>query len=125
MKSPPKGCTFVSRFYDPKLDTILNPFDERSVDWKIWYDGKEFSDFENLATALIAETGHGDPFWIEAARTIFTNTAYQMTQDGKELSHERLLDYILKTPTSVLRDFLKERLPHPLRMKKPIRLRFQ
>ncbi|ENO8811631.1 type IV conjugative transfer system coupling protein TraD [Photobacterium damselae] len=102
-----KGCTFVSRFYDPKLDTILNPFDERSVDWKIWYDGKDFSDFENLATALIADTGHGDPFWIEAARTIFTNTAYQMTQDGKELSNERLLDYILKTPTSVLRDFLK------------------
>ncbi|MGR5464892.1 type IV conjugative transfer system coupling protein TraD [Photobacterium damselae] len=102
-----KGCTFVSRFYDPKTDYILNPFDERSVDWKIWYDAAEFSDFENLATGLIADTGHGDPFWIEAARTIFTNTAYQMMQDGKELSIERLLDYTLNTPTSELREFLK------------------
>lgn len=102
-----KGCTFVSRFYDEHKDYILNPFDERSVDWKIWYDAHEFSDFENLATALIADTGHGDPFWVEAARTLFTNTAYQMTQDGKPLTTERLLDYILKTPTSVLREFLK------------------
>lgn len=102
-----KGCTFVSRFYDEHKDYILNPFDERSVDWKIWYDAQEFSDFESLSTALIADSGHGDPFWIESARTLFTNTAYQMTQDGKPLTNERLLDYILKTPTSVLREFLK------------------
>ncbi|MGR5283670.1 type IV secretion system DNA-binding domain-containing protein, partial [Photobacterium damselae] len=38
-----KGCTFVSRFYDEHKDYILNPFDERSVDWKIWYDAQEFS----------------------------------------------------------------------------------
>ncbi|HIF9118453.1 TPA: type IV conjugative transfer system coupling protein TraD [Photobacterium damselae] len=102
-----KGCTFVSRFYDEHKDYILNPFDERSVDWKIWYDAQEFSDFESLSTSLIADSGHGDPFWIESARTLFTNTAYQMTQDGKPLTNERLLDYILKTPTSVLREFLK------------------
>ncbi|HIF9507389.1 TPA: type IV conjugative transfer system coupling protein TraD [Photobacterium damselae] len=102
-----KGCTFVSRFYDEHKDYILNPFDERSVDWKIWYDAQEFSDFESLAASLITDSGHGDPFWIESARTLFTNTAYKMSQDGQPQTTERLLDYVLKTPTSVLREFLK------------------
>ncbi|WP_305812805.1 type IV conjugative transfer system coupling protein TraD [Photobacterium leiognathi] len=102
-----KGCTFVSRFYRPERDSILNPFDERSVDWTLWNDAKQFSDYENLATALIAQTGHGDPFWVEAARAILTNTAYQMTLDDQPLTTERLLTLLLKTPTAVLRDYLQ------------------
>lgn len=102
-----KGCTFLSRFYHPETDLILNPFDERSVDWKLWNDAKRFSDYENLATALIPQTGHGDPFWVEAARSIVTNTAYQMTLDNKPLTTERLLTLLLKTSTATLRSYLQ------------------
>ncbi|WP_156137115.1 type IV secretion system DNA-binding domain-containing protein, partial [Photobacterium iliopiscarium] len=87
-----KGCTFVSRFYNPDTDYILNPFDERSVNWSIWNDAHDVSDYENLAAALVPHTGNGDPFWIEASRTIFTNTAYKMAQDNEPCTMERLLE---------------------------------
>ena len=101
-----KGCTFVSRFYNPATDYILNPFDERSVNWSIWNDANDVSDYENLAAALVPHTGNGDPFWIEASRTIFTNTAYKMAQDNEPCTMERLLELILKAPLSTLAAYL-------------------
>lgn len=101
-----KGCTFVSRFYDKDKDYILNPTDERSVNWSLWNDAKDVPDYENLAAALIPETGNSDPFWIEASRTIFANTAYRMAQDNEPCTTERLLELILKAPLSTLAAYL-------------------
>ncbi|WP_455292670.1 type IV conjugative transfer system coupling protein TraD [Vibrio parahaemolyticus] len=103
-----KGCDFVSKFYDPHKDVILNPFDERCAAWDIWSDAKDAPEFESLAAALIPQHGEGDPFWVDSARTIFSATAYQMMLDDKlECSIESLLHIILTSELSTLGEHLK------------------
>ena len=79
-----KSCNLVSQFYQPTTDKLLNPLDTRSVTWSLWQECRDKSDFENLAAALIPMTANAqDPFWINAARTIFAAAAYRMRQEKK------------------------------------------
>ncbi|WP_157999954.1 type IV secretion system DNA-binding domain-containing protein [Vibrio coralliilyticus] len=48
-----KGCSFVGQFYQPDTDTLLNPFDARSVNWDLWCDATHAADFDHQASALI------------------------------------------------------------------------
>ncbi len=103
-----KGCDFVSKFYDPHKDIILNPFDERCAAWDIWSDAKDAPEFESLAAALIPQHGEGDPFWVDSARTIFAATAYQMMlSEEYECSIENLLHIILTSELATLGEHLK------------------
>ena len=74
-----KSCSLVSQFYQPKHDRLLNPLDQRGADWSIWRECRDKTDFENLAAALIpmAPTAQ-DPFWVNAARTIFAAAAFRL-----------------------------------------------
>lgn len=78
-----KSCNLVSQFYQPDCDRLLNPLDKRGADWSIWKECRDKTDFENLAAALIpmAATAQ-DPFWVNAARTIFAAAAYRCRQDS-------------------------------------------
>lgn len=103
-----KGCTFVSKFYHPDTDVLLNPFDERCACWDVWCDAAEPSDFENMASALIPQHGEGDPFWVQSARTIFSSTAFKMMQESeKDRTTERLLELMLTSELESLSEYLK------------------
>ncbi len=103
-----KGCDFVSKFYNPETNVILNPFDERCANWNVWSDANEAPDFESLAAALIPQHGEGDPFWVDSARTIFAATAYQMMKQKKhDCTTENLLHLILTSELSTLGEHLK------------------
>ncbi|MFC1502821.1 type IV conjugative transfer system coupling protein TraD [Pseudomonadota bacterium] len=101
-----KGCTFVSKFYNPDTDVILNPFDERCAFWDAWCDAEDATDFENMAAALIPMHGDGDPFWVQSARTIFTSTAYKMVNEPNRTT-ERLLELMLTSELESLSEYLK------------------
>ncbi|PSU44854.1 type IV conjugative transfer system coupling protein TraD [Photobacterium frigidiphilum] len=101
-----KGCTFVSKFYNPETDIILNPFDERCAFWDAWCDAKDATDFENMAAALIPMNGDGDPFWVQSARTIFTSTAFKMVNEPNRTT-ERLLELMLTSELESLSEYLK------------------
>ncbi|WP_394230791.1 type IV conjugative transfer system coupling protein TraD [Shewanella colwelliana] len=103
-----KGCTFVSKFYNPSTDVLLNPFDDRCAFWDVWCDAKEASDFENMASALIPMHGEGDPFWVQSARTIFSSTAFKMLNEPEERrTTERLLELMLTSELESLSEYLK------------------
>ncbi|WP_394145657.1 type IV conjugative transfer system coupling protein TraD [Vibrio atypicus] len=102
-----KGCTFTGKFYNPATDILLNPFDKRCANWDVWSDAIEAPDFENMAAALIPQHGEGDPFWVDSARTIFSSTAYRMSQDDKPCTTERLLSLILTSELETLGNFLE------------------
>lgn len=101
-----KGCTFVSKFYNPETDVILNAFDERCAFWDVWCDAEDATDFENMAAALIPMHGDGDPFWVQSARTIFTSTAYKMVNEPNRTT-ERLLELMLTSELESLSEYLK------------------
>ncbi len=77
-----KSCNLVSQFYQPERDRLLNPLDARGADWNIWQECRDKTDFDNLAAALIpmAATAQ-DPFWVNAARTIFSAAAFRLRQE--------------------------------------------
>ena len=101
-----KGCTFVSKLFNPAIDTILNPFDTRCARWDQWCDGINESDFETMAAALIPMHGEGDPFWVQAARTIFSSASYQMRGDT-DRSVTKFLDVLLRSSIESLSQYLK------------------
>ena len=77
-----KSCTLVSQFWNPQTDHLMNPLDARGVDWSLWRECRDKTDFENLAAALIPMTPTAqDPFWVNAARTIFAAVAFRMRQE--------------------------------------------
>lgn len=82
--------SYVERFYREGKDIILNPLDLRMPNWNIWSECNVPYDYERIATTMmphhIATT---DPFWINAARTIFSVAARKLGDrnciDTKEL----------------------------------------
>ena len=77
-----KSCNLVSQFYQPEQDRLLNPLDTRGADWNIWQECRDKTDFDNLAAALIPMTANAqDPFWVNAARTIFAAAAFRLRQE--------------------------------------------
>jgi hypothetical protein len=86
---------YLNRYYDPKRgDVILNPFDADSHKWNLFGEITEDYDIDELARALIPDSGDEDRIWNEYARTLFTQFIRQMRNgdncDDQELS--RLLN---------------------------------
>jgi type IV conjugative transfer system coupling protein TraD len=102
-----KSCNLVSQFYQENHDLLLNPLDSRGVAWSLWQECRDKSDFENLAAALIPMTPNAqDPFWINAARTIFAAAAFRMRQE-KSPKILPLLRYLLTADIGELQNLLQ------------------
>lgn len=65
------GGLFTRYFYREGIDTILNPMDERSAEWRPWYDAFEPAHFEQQAASLIPDDKSMEDFWPKAARTVY------------------------------------------------------
>lgn len=101
-----KGCAFIPHYFDPNSDVILNPFDARCPNWDMWLEAPRDSDFENMADSLIPMHGESDPFWVNAARTVFASSAAKMRHD-KDRSIEKLLKLLLTGEFTHLDEYLK------------------
>jgi type IV conjugative transfer system coupling protein TraD len=102
-----KGCALVPHYFDEARDVILNPFDGRCPNWDIWLEAPCDSDFENMAESLIPMQGESDPFWVNAARTVFSSVASTMRHDP-ERSLEKLLSLLLTAEFSSLETYLRD-----------------
>lgn len=100
-----KGGVYVSTFYRENKDKILNPFDSRCENWDLWQEARTSSDFENMAESLIPMHGESEPFWVNAARTIFGSAAFTM-QDKKNRSIKELLKLLLTSELQDLHSYL-------------------
>ena len=100
-----KGCSFVPLFFDEQKDIILNPFDARCASWDLWREAPRDSDLENMAESLIPMHGESDPFWVNAARTVFASAASQMREDSAR-SIDKLLRLLLTSEFSQLEEYL-------------------
>jgi type IV conjugative transfer system coupling protein TraD len=100
-----KGGVYTSTFYRSNQDKILNPFDTRSENWSLWHEARTATDFENMAESLIPMHGETEPFWVNAARTIFGSAAFTM-QDNPDRSIKKLLKILLTSELNDLHDYL-------------------
>ena len=100
-----KGGVYTATFYRADKDKILNPFDTRCENWDLWREATTATDFENMAESLIPMHGETDPFWVNAARTIFGSAAFTM-QDNSDRSIKKLLKVLLTSELSELHNYL-------------------
>ncbi|HHT0594799.1 TPA: type IV conjugative transfer system coupling protein TraD [Legionella anisa] len=101
-----KGCSFISHYFRKDCDVVLNPFDVRCPNWDMWCEAPRDSDFENMAESLIPMHGESDPFWVNAARTVFASVASTMRQDN-DRSLDKLLRLLLTGEFSTLEEYLR------------------
>ncbi len=102
-----KGCNFLEEFYKPKHDVLLNPMDTRGESWHLWNECRDSADYDNLAAAQIPmPLSTADPFWVNAARTIFSAAAFEMRNDP-DRSVIKLLRYLLTADLELLQKYLK------------------
>ncbi|MBP9691874.1 MAG: type IV conjugative transfer system coupling protein TraD [Alphaproteobacteria bacterium] len=63
--------TYISQYYNPETDFILNPLDVRSQYWHPWADCHLESHYDVLADSFIPENKQAkDPFWDNASRAV-------------------------------------------------------
>lgn len=101
-----KGCSFLEEFYKEN-DVLLNPLDVRGAKWHLWRECRDSIDYDNIAAALIPKsTDIGDPFWVDAARAVFSATAYAMKNE-EDRSANKLLKYILTAELQNIKKYLE------------------
>lgn len=102
-----KSCNYLEEFYQPKKDILLNPLDDRGETWHLWLECRDSADYDSLAAAQIPmPLSTQDPFWVNAARTIFSTAAFEMRNDP-ERSMTKLLRYLLTADLDRIQKYLK------------------
>ena len=100
-----KGCTFTQAYFQEGRDALLNPFDARCANWDLWAEAPRDELMENMAESLIPMQGENDPFWVNAARTVFASVACKMRNDP-ERSIEKLLSLLVTGEFTELEPYL-------------------
>ena len=97
-----KMGTYTRSFFDSDRDVLMNPLDARAPRWSPFYEAGNPRDFDMMAAALIPQQKDTvDPFWVTAARQLFSNGAGVLRQKGVK-DNKVLVDHLLKTNLTAL-----------------------
>ncbi len=97
-----KMGSYTATFLDPARDVLMNPLDARAPRWSPFLEARGPRDFDMMAAALIPQQKDTvDPFWVTAARQLFSNGAGVLRQKG-ETRNRVLVDHLLKTDLTAL-----------------------
>ncbi len=102
-----KMGSYTRSFFDPARDTLLNPLDARSPRWSPFHEARNSRDFDTMAAALIPQQKDTvDPFWVTAARQLFSNGAGVLREKGVT-ENRVLVDHLLKTDLTALAEAME------------------
>ena len=102
-----KMGSYTETFFDPARDVLLNPLDARAPRWSPFLEARTARDFDTMAAALIPrQKDAADPFWITAARQLFSHGAAVLWKRG-ETGNRVLVDHLLKTELSALAEAME------------------
>lgn len=94
-----KKCDYIRWFYDKEKDFILNPFDERGVNWNLLGEMENIGHIKPLTQAFIPDKPNhsGDSgIWEEAARVAMSGILEKMVLNNKRLTNKEIVDQVLK-----------------------------
>ena len=103
-----KGCVLTTQYYCAEKDTLLNCLDARTAAWSLWRECRDKTEFEAFAAAQIPmPLSTQDPFWVNAARTIFVAAANRMRKEVKCPRLLPLLKYLLTADLGDIKSLLR------------------
>ncbi|MXY42304.1 MAG: type IV secretion system DNA-binding domain-containing protein [Rhodospirillaceae bacterium] len=102
-----KMGSYTRSFFDKDRDVLMNPLDARAPRWSPFLEARSPRDFDMMAAALIPQQKDTvDPFWVTAARQLFSNGAGVLRQKG--ITENRVLvDHLLKTDLTALAEAME------------------
>ena len=102
-----KMGSYTRAFFDPERDVLMNPLDARAPRWSPFYEARSARDFDMMAAALIPQQKDTvDPFWVTAARQLFSNGAGVLWERGVT-ANKVLVDHLLKTDLTALAEAME------------------
>ena len=102
-----KMGTYTRSFFDPARDVLMNPLDARAPRWSPFLEARNPRDFDMMAAALIPQQKDTvDPFWVTAARQLFSNGAGVLWKKGVT-ENKVLVDHLLKTDLTALAEAME------------------
>ena len=102
-----KMGSYTEAFFDPERDVLLNPLDARAPRWSPFFEARSPRDFDTMAAALIPQQKDTvDPFWVTAARQLFSNGAGVLWEKG-ERDNKVLVEHLLKTNLKALAEAME------------------
>ena len=102
-----KMGSYTEAFFDPKRDVLLNPLDARAPRWSPFFEARSPRDFDTMAAALIPQQKDTvDPFWVTAARQLFSNGAGVLWDKGVR-NNRVLVEHLLKTNLQALAEAME------------------
>lgn len=105
---------FVEAFYDETRDHILNPMDQRCPPWTIFNDCQNYAEFISAAAALIpGEGANAEPFWSQAARTLFVEMCIKLAERG-ETSNGAIAHHLMSADLKAVHNRLQNTIAAPL-----------
>ena len=102
-----KMGSYTRSFFDPDRDVLLNPLDGRAPRWSPFFEARSPRDFDTMAAALIPQQKDTvDPFWVTAARQLFSNGAGVLWKKCID-ENKVLVDHLLKTELTALAEAME------------------
>ena len=102
-----KMGSYAAAFFDPIRDVLMNPLDARAPRWSPFLEARNPRDFDMMAAALIPQQKDTvDPFWVTAARQLFSNGAGVLWKRGVT-ENRVLVDHLLKTDLTALAEAME------------------
>ncbi len=102
-----KMGSYTRSFFDRDRDVLMNPLDARAPRWSPFLEARNPRDFDMMAAALIPQQKDTvDPFWVTAARQLFSNGAGVLRQKGVT-DNKVLVDHLLKTDLTALAEAME------------------
>lgn len=91
-----KSGEFIQHFYDPEIDIILSPFDDRSKCWSPFYEADDIQDYERLARSFIptVESSGQNDHWPEASVTVLSWLMYELSIQIDRPSIDDIIDIL-------------------------------
>ena len=80
---------FVGKFAKPD-DFIFCPFDKRTLNWSLFNDIDDISDYDTFASLLFENEGTKDPYWGLAAASIFADGLKYLDMHNKRTNKDIL-----------------------------------
>ena len=98
---------YTAAFFDAGRDVLMNPLDARAPRWSPFLEARNPRDFDMMAAALIPQQKDTvDPFWVTAARQLFSNGAGVFWKKGVT-ENRVLVDHLLKTDLTALAEAME------------------
>lgn len=79
---------FVAKYYREGQDVLLNPLDERTVNWSPWADCLSDTHYDALAAAIVPKSSSNDKFWENASKALLSAAFRKYAELGDRNVHK-------------------------------------